>query len=59
MATFYYHLDRTYRKDITHKMVLEIIRPLIKQGKPIKEYLYKDETSIYLAVTLKGKYFKI
>lgn len=58
MATFYYHLDRTYRKDITHKMVLEIVRPLIKQGKPIKEYLYKGETSIYLAVTLKGKYFK-
>src|ERR1700722_11222763 len=58
MATFYYHLDRTYRKNVTQKVVNEVIRPLIKQGKTIKEYLNKEDTSIYIAVTLKGKYFK-
>jgi hypothetical protein len=39
-------------------MVVNLMRPLIKQGKSTKEYLYKEETSIYLAVTLKGRYFK-
>lgn len=58
MATFYYHLDRTYRDDVNLEMVNTIIRPLIKQGKPIKDYLNKKETSIYLATTLRGRYFK-
>jgi integrase len=58
MANFYYHLDNTYRDDVNLKMVNTVIRPLIKQGKSIKDYLNKKETSIYLAVTLRGKYYK-
>ncbi len=58
MAKFYYHLRQTYREGVTVEIINTVIRPLIKQGKSIKDYLNKNETSIYLAVTLRGRYFK-
>src|SRR5665213_4046419 len=58
MAKFYYHLRQTYREGVTVEIINTVIRPLIRQGKSIKDYLNKNETSIYLAVTLRGKFFK-
>jgi|GEM_PF-497305 integrase len=58
MAKFYYHLRQTYKDGVTIEIVNNVIRPLIKQGKSVKDYLNKKETSIYIAATLCGRFFK-
>jgi integrase len=56
---FYYVLDKTYRDGINYQTFLKVIKPLLKSGQSVKEYINKNETSIYLAFTIKSKYYKV
>ena len=54
MITFYFVLDRTYKKG-TYQQV----KQAISEGKSVAKYLNDQETSIYIATTFKGVYMKV
>jgi site-specific recombinase XerD len=58
MATFKYYLEQTFKDKTTPKESVEYKR-MMKAGKNVTKFLNPRETSIYLGVTIDGKYIKI
>lgn len=54
MITFYFVLDRTYKKGTYEQVKLALI-----SGRSVNKFLNDQETSIYIATTFKGVYLKI
>jgi integrase len=58
MLRFSLYLDQTF-KDGTTLEQSKKYRRLMKEGKPVKQYLNDEPTAIYIGTTINGKYIKV